>query len=184
MTVVTFLFNVFCLGRHHPDKKRLLVFQMISSAGSMLMVLFLSPVQTSSFTLYALCVNVLIIEGHVFSQFGLTRLQATCWMACVLALLSSKAAYQFDEQLLVKLASGAVCIVLPLAIVLIFTYTQTRRENYSEMPSDNKSLGSIPNQSSESIKQAQETKLRYEDVFAAYETSSLGFMITKSWLQP
>ena len=93
LTVATFLINVLCLGRHHPDKKRLLVFQTIFSAGSMLMVLLLSPAQTSSFALYALCVNVLIIEGHFVSQFGLTRLEATCWMACVLTLLSSKAAY-------------------------------------------------------------------------------------------
>ena len=95
--------------------------------------MFLAPPTIPNFTIYALIVNSLIIEGHCVVSSALSQLQGMVWMACVAAVLTGRAAYTMQEDVLGSLIDLCVCLVTPLAIILIWNCLKQRLSPYKEL---------------------------------------------------
>jgi len=78
-------------------------------------------------------VNTLIIEGHFVTNSTLSRQQATLWMAWVIVLLSGRAAYTLQVDVLGSIIDLVVCSVVPLAIIMVWTCLRRRNSAYKEL---------------------------------------------------
>ena len=95
--------------------------------------MFLAPPTIPNFTIYALIVNSLIIEGHFVVSSTLSQLQGMVWMACVAVVLTGRAAYALHEDVLGSLIDLSVCLMAPLAIILIWNCLKQRVSPFKEL---------------------------------------------------
>ena len=76
--------------------------------------------------MHIIIVNTLIIEGHFVLNSTLSRMQGTVWMACTIVVLTVKAAFAMQVDVVESIIDITVCAMLPLAIIMIWTYMVTR----------------------------------------------------------